>query len=183
MIRVTGGHLKGWSARSKHRSGLRPTSERVRMALFSVIGEGFIRGSRVLDLYSGTGIMGIEALSRGASAVDFVERHSGRCREIRVGLDGIGKRDQCRVYCSKVESALKKLGEQYDLVIADPPYSEEVWLWLPEELHNCDLLSTDAIFVAEHRRSTFMREQYQNLRRASCRRYGDTSISIYETLS
>ncbi|MCH7626588.1 MAG: RsmD family RNA methyltransferase, partial [Chloroflexi bacterium] len=106
-LRITGGELRGRRLKSAHGSGLRPTSERVRGAMFSIIGRDAVEGARVLDLYAGTGALGIEALSRGAAWADFVESGRGRCREIRDRLRELGLDDRSRVYAGRT---LKVLG-------------------------------------------------------------------------
>ena len=88
--RITGGSERGRRLRSTKGAGLRPTSERVRAAIFSTIGHDAVDGTRVLDLYAGTGALGIEALSRGAAWADFVEVDTRRCQDIRETLRQMG---------------------------------------------------------------------------------------------
>ena len=177
VTRISGGHLKGRSVKSKFGSGLRPTAEVVRGALFSIVGD--ITGTRVLDLYAGTGILGIEALSRGAESADFVEEHSGRCREVKASLREMGLDAQGRVHRAKVEAALRTLNGEYDLVFADPPYDVEPWPWLADEMQSRGLLTQSVLFVAEHRHRTVLAERYGSIRMTTSRRYGDTAISVY----
>ena len=178
VTRISGGQLRGRSVRSKYESGLRPTPERVRAALFSIVGD--VTDSKVLDLYAGTGILGMEALSRGAKSAEFVEEHAGRCREIKATLGEMGLDAQGLVYRSKVETALRTLKSEYDLVFADPPYDQKPWPWLPDGLQSLGLLAEGALFIAERRHNTVVAERYGNLGMTTDRRYGDTSISIYE---
>jgi len=178
-MRITGGSERGRRLRWGRGKGLRPTSERVRSAIFSMIGREAVEGVRVLDLYAGTGAMGIEALSRGASWADFVETHAGRCQNIRstlreMGLSGLG-----HVYRAKAERALGALPGGYGLVLIDPPYDQEPWAILMERL-NCDqMLGEGALVVAEHYQRYELAERYGRLVRATARRHGDTSVSIY----
>ena len=97
--RLTGGSERGRLIRASRSSGLRPTSERVRAAVFSMIGRGAVESMDALDLYAGSGAMGIEALSRGAGRVDFIERDTGRCRDIRANLEALGLGDRGQGTC------------------------------------------------------------------------------------
>ena len=177
--RISGGSERGRPIRSKWGSGLRPTSERVRAAMFSILGTGSMKGLRVLDLYAGTGILGIEALSRGASWADFVESHAGRCHDIRdnlrvIGLDGLGQ-----VHGGKVEKMLGLLTYGYDIVFIDPPYDMDPWDGILGRFGEGKLLNENARIVAEHYYKRDLPERTGRLVRSTVRRYGDTSISIY----
>jgi len=161
-------------------TGLRPTSERVRAAMFSILGRGSMEGLRVLDLYAGTGILGLEALSRGASWVDFVESHSGRCRDIRNNLRDIGHETRGEVHRARVENMLRELQDGYDLVFIDPPYAMDPWDGIFEGLGEGKALNENARVVAEHYFKRDLPERSGRLVRATVRRYGDSSISIYD---
>ena len=178
--RITGGRERGHKLRSAKATGLRPTSERTRAAIFSIIGREAIEDIRVLDLYAGTGALGIEALSRGAAQVDFVEVHHVRCREIRENLRAMGLADHGRVYRAKVERALSTLPGGYGLVLIDPPYDLDPWDLLMDRLNSGQLLKEFALVVAEHHYKRHLAERYGRLGRVTSRRHGDTSISIYK---
>ena len=177
--RITGGSERGRRLRSPKGKGLRPTSERVRAAIFSMIGREAVEGARVLDLYAGTGALGIEALSRGATWADFVESHPRRCQDIRDSLKEMSLETQGRVYRAKVERALDVLEGGYDLVLIDPPYDLDPWNNLMDQLDGGSLLRESALVIAEHHRDLQMAERYGRLTRSTSRRHGDTSISIY----
>ena len=178
-LRITGGELRGRRLRSARGGGIRPTSERVRGAIFSIVGRDAIQGARVLDLYAGTGALGIEALSRGADWADFVESGGVRCREIRDRLRELGVDDRSRVYTGKTLSVLGKLSVAYDLVFADPPYEMDEWDSVMSLLDARGLVSKEGQVVAEHRGGTDLAEGYGGLRLTTSRRYGDTAVSIY----
>ena len=120
VTRIAGGVLRGRRLRVARSKGLRPTSERVRAALFSILGAEAVEGARVLDLFAGTGALGMEALSRGAVRADFVEVHGGSCREIRRSLDELGLGETGRVRRGAVPRALDGLEGGYDLILAGP---------------------------------------------------------------
>ena len=137
-------------------------------------------GAQVLDLYAGTGALGIEALSRGALSVDFVESHPGRCQAIRQSLSELGMAQKGHVHKGKVEKAFGRLGQGYDLVFSDPPYDQDPWNSLMSMLAGNQMLREGGLVVAEHRRERQLAEAYGRLARVTGRRYGDTLISIYE---
>jgi 16S rRNA (guanine966-N2)-methyltransferase len=136
---------------------------------------------RVLDLYAGTGALGIEALSREASWADFVEVHAGRCKGIRDALRELGLDRQSHVYRARVEKALDLAGGGYGLVLIDPPYDLDPWDFLMDRLNSSVLVNDNALVVAEHRHKRQLAERYGRMVQITTRRYGDTAISIYQT--
>ena len=178
--RITGGKDRGRKLRSAKATGLRPTSERVRGAIFSMIGRNAVEGMRILDLYAGTGSLGIEALSRGASWADFVEAHAGRCQEMREALRELGFAAHSHVYRARVEKALDVVDGGYDLVLIDPPYDLDPWDVLMDLLNSSQLVTENALVVAEHRHQRQLAETYGRLVRAKSKRYGDTAVSVYK---
>ena len=180
-MRITGGTLKGRGLAATTKSAaLRPTSERVRGAIFSILGPQAVEEARVVDLYAGTGALGIEALSRGAVWVDFVEASSRLCHQIRENLSRLLLDSRGRVYRLKVERALDVLTNGYDLAFADPPYSMDDWNWLLERMGGGKLMCEHGVVVVEHRYDASLLPRYGQLARLTTRRYGDTAISMYE---
>lgn len=177
--RITGGSERGRLLRASRSPNLRPTSERVRGAVFSMIGPGAVESARVLDLYAGTGALGIEALSRGAGSVDFVESDAGRCREIRANLEALGLANRGKVHVGRVEKALARLDGPFGLVLMDPPYDADPWDGVMTRLGGEDMLEREAILVAEHSSRVELAPAYGGLVRARSRRYGDTAVSVY----
>ena len=177
-LRITGGELRGRRLKSAHGSGLRPTSERVRGAIVSIIGRDAVEGARVLDLYAGTGALGIEALSRGAAWADFVESGRDRCREIRDRLRELGLDDRGRVYASRTLKVLGTLSTAYDLVFADPPYESGELVNLLDELELPGLLADEATIVFEYRSNAEPVRPTGRFSRITDRKYGDTSVTI-----
>lgn len=177
--RISGGSKKGRRLRSSKRSGLRPTSEKVRSAIFSLIGNEGVEGARVLDLYAGTGALGIEALSRGAALVDFVERDASRCRDLRENVAGFGFGEKSRIIRGKVERTLTRLDGRYAIVLADPSYKDNPWETLMGRLQERNLLEDYAKVVAEHSHIQEISDHYAELEIWKRRRYGDTVVSIF----
>ena len=180
-MRITGGFHRGRKLRTPKAAGLRPTTERVRGAIFSILGQETCRGARVLDLYAGTGIMGIEALSRDASSADFVEVDGKLVRQIRDNLDDMSLSGKSRVYRAKVENVLGRLGGGYDLVFSDPPYRLDVWDQLMGAVGERGFVNEGGVVVLEYRFGTDVSETYGVLRQDMNRRYGDTAIAVYRT--
>mgnify|MGYP001173036498 CR=1 FL=1 len=177
QLRVIGGEAKGRRIRSLRNLGARPTTERVRSGLFSILESYGLEDRQALDLYSGTGSLGIEAISRGAKFVDFVESDPKRCSLIRNTLDELGFSDRGKVYCMKAESAVAKFRRNYDLILMDPPYTLG-------PVHGIlirvgDIVLDDGLVVVGHSKRHSLENCYQNMNISTERQYGDTVVSIY----
>ena len=146
-MRVITGSARG--RRLKELEGLetRPTTGKVKEALFSVI-QFDIEGRRVLDLFAGTGQLGIEALSRGAECAVFVERRRDALQVIRENLEACGMTDKARVVNGDAMSYLKS-GEKFDLIFLDPPYASGLLEQALEEIVRVDICRRHGIIVAE----------------------------------
>ncbi|HEY3971163.1 MAG TPA: 16S rRNA (guanine(966)-N(2))-methyltransferase RsmD [Solirubrobacteraceae bacterium] len=179
-MRVIAGHLGGRRLRAPRGRMTRPTSDRVREALFSMLGP--IDGTSVLDLFAGTGALGIEALSRGAAKALFVEREGTAVAALRGNLAGLGLAEsQVQVMVGDALAALRsarEAGETYDLVFVDPPYGQlreferELSALLPA------VLASGARVVVESDRRAPAELPLAVARR---KRYGDTTITIHST--
>ena len=178
-LRITGGVHRGRRLRMPRGAELRPTADRVRSAVFSILGAQALRQAQVLDLYAGSGALGLEALSRGAAYALFIEADARRCRSIREALAALALTAQAGVRNGRVERILDALAGKYGLVFADPPYAQSDWQPLMRRLNRSGLLADDALVVAEHRRDTELADEYGALALQTRRRYGDTAISIY----
>jgi 16S rRNA (guanine(966)-N(2))-methyltransferase RsmD len=174
-MRVIAGELGGRRLRAPRGAAPRPTSERVREALFSMLGE--LAGARVLDLFAGSGALGIEALSRGAAHATFVERAAPALAALRANIASLGLEDRATVRAGDAVSALRGAGP-YDLVFLDPPYATAEAL--AGELSRAlpAVLAPGARVVSESDRRT---PAAIALPLARERRYGDTLIRIHET--
>jgi 16S rRNA (guanine966-N2)-methyltransferase len=174
-VRVVAGRLGGRRLAAPAGAGTRPTSDRVREALFSALGE--VGGARVLDLFAGSGALGIEALSRGAAEATFVERSAPALRALRSNLEALELRAE--VHRADARGFLRnasRAGDTYDLVFLDPPYREAARL--ASELDVAAVLAPGGRVVAEsHRRAPLAID----LPLAFERRYGDTLIRIHGT--
>ena len=130
LIRVVGGELRGRRLRVPDR-GVRPTSERAREAVFDILGPARVQGSRVLDLYAGSGALGIEALSRGATFADFAEGNRAVARSLEENLGTLKLAARSRVHVTDLDRAVLPAAGPWDIVFLDPPYDGDAgarWL-------------------------------------------------------
>ena len=177
--RITGGKLKGMVLSSSKSETLRPTLQMVRLAICSMFGNNRFNNINMLDLYSGTGILGIEALSRGAKWVDFVEKNRLQCRNITSALLKFGFEDKSKVYCSDVERFITGIKSKYSLVTMDPPYADDCWGRVMPLVASGEFIDQGSVVVAEHGRGNKPDSNYGGLIRTSAKQYGDSYISIY----
>ena len=179
-MRVTGGTAKGQQLKMPQSQLVRPTTDRVREAIFSVLASLTNGWSYVLDLYAGSGALGIEALSRNAEWVDFVDQEPRCCATIKQNLDKVGFLQKAHVYCCKVAKALTFLKENYDVVFMDPPYSDKNTGNTMTQLANSELLSDKSLLVVSHASRSPLQQNYDGLNIIKEKIYGDTCISIYQ---
>jgi 16S rRNA (guanine966-N2)-methyltransferase len=178
-MRVIAGSAKGHHLIGPDRRLTRPATDLVRGALFSIL-EGLASDwSLVLDLYSGTGAMGIEALSRGSGWADFVDRQRRCCDIIKQNLTNTRLNDRARVYCIEVEKAISILDKEYDIIIMDPPYRNEIIGGTISKLANSKLVGAETIVVVTHSPHLSLEPQYPPLTLIKERRHGDSVIALY----
>jgi 16S rRNA (guanine966-N2)-methyltransferase len=179
-MRIIAGAFKGRRlAPVKGRT--RPTAAKVREAVFSILGPA-VHGVRVLDLFAGTGALGIEALSRGAATAIFVEDHPEALKVLRRNLAALGLTDRTTVWPLPVATAVKKLagrGERFGLAFLDPPYGGGDSAAALSVLASLNLLAPGARVVVEHSRRESLPEVCGALTRLEVRRYGDTQVAFY----
>ncbi len=222
-MRVIAGEARGHPLKGPPKgprgSGTRPTSDKVKGAIFSMLEAIMVSGvgptgdqlaeieqaavegqaepgeeaaeadaspdvwagRRIVDLYAGTGALGIEALSRGAAHVDFADASPACQRLIRDNLRGTGLAERGRVLGGSLPAALERSGElgPYDLALLDPPYGDPSLERTLSTLDELDLLASEALVVVEHSRRGEPAEEIGRLRLIRRRRHGDTEISIY----
>lgn len=177
-MRVIAGKYRSRALEAPAGMATRPTSDRLRETLFNVLAPR-MEGARFLDLYAGSGAVGIEALSRGAASVVCVERAQPALKALKVNLERLGIRAGVKVHAGSVASYLKRAGEaRFDVVFLDPPYDAgpeyETALGLAG-----GLLAEDGLVVAEHRRKDKLEEAYGVLKRTRLLEQGDAALSFY----
>jgi 16S rRNA (guanine966-N2)-methyltransferase len=174
-VRVVGGRFGGRTLVAPRGRGTRPTPERVREALFSILAG--VEGARVLDLFAGSGALGIEALSRGAEQLTLVDSSAAACAAIRRNLDSLGAEAELhRQRALPFLRAAQSRGRQYDLVLLDPPYRQAPGLGPELTAALGPVLSPGARVVTESDRRAPLELELDLLDE---RRYGDTLIRIH----
>ena len=158
---------------------VRPTTSLTREAIFSMLESCGCRCEIVLDLFAGTGALGIEALSRGADWCDFVDRNHNCCSVIRQNLATTGFADLAGVYCMAASRTTEALERKYDVIFLDPPYDEPSTDRLLSALSTSRLLAQDAVVVVSHGDRHSLSDTHGPLAVWKKRRYGDSHISIY----
>lgn len=178
-IRIIAGRFGGRRLQSRRAPGLRPTTDRVRESIFNILMSRFdFDQARVLDLFAGTGALGIEAISRGAVHCDFVEKNRGTAEVIGANLDLLGLRDSARVLVGDVIDMVATTSDRYDLILADPPYASTVFDALAGIIAARGLLVPRGLFVLEH--PGHMRPSApEGLESIAERSFGDTGIAVY----
>jgi len=179
-MRVIAGKVKGHHLKLAHSKRLRPTSDMVKEAIFSTLDSMRIDYGRVLDLYAGTGALGIEALSRGAEWADFVEKDVNFCGIIRDNLNHTKFEQQSHVYCSTANKALSFLKEPYMLVLMDPPYADPKASRMLQTLADSPIVGEGTTIVAEHAGQKLLESAYGCFNQIKNIDHGDTSVSIYQ---
>jgi 16S rRNA (guanine966-N2)-methyltransferase len=177
-MRVVAGQFRGRQLKSPTWEGLRPTSDRLRETLFNILGPS-IRGAQVLDGYAGTGAIGIEALSRGAAAVTFVERDPRAVTLIEANLATLGATGV--IMRAGLADAVTRLGGQvFDLIILDPPYADTA---AAEALDAAHALASDGTrIVVEHATRHAPPAEHSGFRLTRTVKAGDSALSFYEPL-
>ena len=174
MLRVVAGQHRGRRLRTPPGRGTRPTSDRVREALFSILGP--VEGMRVLDLFAGSGALGIEALSRGAASATFVESDRRAAAAIRANLDAVGESAEIAARDALAWLRSPPPGTAFELVMLDPPYDSAPRLAAPLSELLPAVLTEGATVVSESDKRTPLN---LDLPLADERVYGDTRIAIH----
>jgi 16S rRNA (guanine966-N2)-methyltransferase len=182
-MRIIAGRYRSRTLEAPAGLGTRPTSDRLRETLFNVLAPR-IEGARFLDLYAGSGAVGLEALSRGAARVEFVERAPAALAVLRKNLERLGLTEGFRIHGAGVGSVLRKmkLGTAFDVVFLDPPYDAAAEYAATLGLLGGDaksLLAVGALMIAEHRRKEKLDDQYGLLGRTRMLEQGDAALSFY----
>ncbi|WP_457679234.1 16S rRNA (guanine(966)-N(2))-methyltransferase RsmD [Thermovibrio sp.] len=183
-MRVVGGKYRGRRIKSMPKRQdtklLRPTTDRVKESVFSIL-NNYLEGVNFLDLFAGTGAVGIEALSRGARKVVFVENDKRFCNLIRENLKSLGlPKEKYEIICGDFVDALKKLGkrgEVFDFIYADPPYEKGYYTKVVNLVRKFNLLDRDGLLILEEpKKNQFIPQDDKWL--VEKRNYGTTTVSF-----
>ncbi len=181
MMRISAGEHRGRRLQGVKGTKTRPTSDILRQALFNVLGSR-IHGARVLDLFAGTGAVGLDALSRGAARATFVERDRKALASLRANLAALNLLAQAGVLAGDVLQALTRLrasGETFDCIFVDPPYTGDLAVRCIEILADGALLSDNGALLVQAFHKTLLPERVGVLRRTWGRRYGESRLTFY----
>jgi 16S rRNA (guanine966-N2)-methyltransferase len=179
-MRIISGTCRGKKLSPLPGRDIRPTSDRVRESIFNIIRDS-VSGARVLDLFAGTGALGIEALSRGASMTAFVDISPSACRIIQANCDMCRVSDRARVICHDLSVSLPRgLGERpFDLVFLDPPYGRGLIETTLNQPYFNEIITQDTLLVAEHGALETPFSTISGLDIRDQRKYGKTRITFF----
>lgn len=179
-MRVIAGSAKGRHLKSVIGKNTRPTTDKVKEALFSMI-QSYLDGGIVLDLYAGTGGLGIEALSRGMTQAIFVDRDKNSIAIVKENIKICGFENLTETYINDANRALKTLGKRgmrFDLIFLDPPYNKENYLELISFISENKLISDNGIIVVEHDVNYCLPDNIENFIIVKHSKYGSIGITI-----
>src|SRR3984957_12323002 len=185
-MRVIAGIYRSRILKSFKGLALRPTSDRLRETLFNVLGLG-IQDSRFLDVFAGTGAVGIEALSRGADYVSFIENHAPSAALIRKNLEALKVHSGVTVICADALRGFDTLAAKvsagdlaYAYILVDPPYAATAdYSRVLQKIGGSSLLAQRGIVIVEHRKTFDLPESFNTLKRVRLLRQGDPALSFY----
>lgn len=182
-MRIISGKYKGHALVSFSASHIRPTTDRVKESLFN-IWQSDIEGARVLDLFSGTGSLGIEALSRGAKSVHFVDAHPKSIQILRQNIEKLKINEDHKIQTGDVFQFLKKYKEEpFDLIFIDPPFTEAIADQVMGAVSRSSSFHSTTKIAIESGRREKIGEDYKTLARYDVRQFGDKSLSLFSAPS
>ena len=177
-MRVIAGTARGAVLKTPDGLTTRPTADRVKEAMFSII-QFDLPGANVLDLFGGTGQLGIEALSRGANSATFVDESSVACRLIKENLKKTGFISSSEVICSDYLAYLKRSNKKFDIILLDPPYAELFLENAIKMITEIDILQSGGIIVTERPVEKPLSLLFDGFTRSRDYKYGNTLLTIY----
>lgn len=184
-MKIIGGEFRGRKLKTLKSVKMRPTPMRVKEALFNILGNRVV-GSSFLDLYAGSGQMGIEALSRGAKEVIFVDNHSSALRLIHTNLGFLYSGKGLKIPRNNVLRAIGNLSREkkrFDIIFLDPPYKSDLVRNTLQVLAKSDILKTTTLVIAEHHKFLALDKEIGSLERVRQERYGDTVLTFYQKVN
>ncbi len=179
-MRVIAGKAKGHQLKVPKGTYVRPATDLVRGAIFSILETTASNWAQVLDLFAGSGALGIEALSRGAGWLDFVEHEPRCCDIIKQNLEKTKLAAQAHIYCCSVAKALSFLDKEYNIILMDPPYSNSSIGNLIAQLADSRLVGATTTVVVTHSPHLPLNSTYGTLHLTKERRHGDSCIAVYQ---
>ncbi|SDN24463.1 16S rRNA (guanine(966)-N(2))-methyltransferase RsmD [Alkalicoccus daliensis] len=181
-MRIISGTKKGMAVKAVPGKTTRPTTDKVRESLFHIIGPYF-EGGEMLDLYGGSGVVGLEAISRGFSKVVFVDKDPKAVKIINENVEALGFRLQTEVYRNDAGRALKAVvrkEKKFDFIFLDPPYEKQKINLELDLIDEAALLKKNGIIVAEHKKEIELNDSFKNFSLWRSEVYGITKMSIFK---
>jgi 16S rRNA (guanine966-N2)-methyltransferase len=181
-LRIIAGRFKGRKLRSVPGTKTRPTASRIREAIFNILA-GQVRGARVLDLFAGTGAFGVEALSRGAESVFFIDIDSDSIAVLKDNIKSISLENHTRILKwdpTKNLNCLRSWRPAFNLVFMDPPYNKNLIAATLQNLHNSESMESGTRIVLEHSRQEPIPKDKKPFILLDQRRYGKTLVSFFK---
>jgi len=178
MLKIIAGEYRGRVLKTPEGKQVRPSSGLLRGVIFNVLGD-LVAGKKVLDIYAGSGALGIEALSRGADEVTLVEADRATAGLIRLNLEMLKIQNMARVVIHDALEFMAASGGHYDIVLADPPYLANVSSQILDVVSKHGLLAPGGILVIQHHRAEKIDAQTQGLALWKCKKHGKSSVEFY----
>ncbi|MDD2251582.1 MAG: 16S rRNA (guanine(966)-N(2))-methyltransferase RsmD [Dehalococcoidales bacterium] len=178
-MRIISGIAKGRPIKMPKRTPTRPATELVRGAIFSSLANMDASSELVLDLFSGSGSLGLEALSRGAGWVDFVDRDKRCCAIIKENLASMDFAQQARVYCLNVQRAIDLVNKEYNLILMDPPYPSTEIDSILQQLANSSLVGCGTVLCTTHSSRRPLKQAYSSMKMFKELRHGDSTAAFF----
>jgi len=177
-MRITGGDKKGCILISPKNNKIRPSSDHIREVIFNIIGHN-LSNKKVLDLFAGTGALGLEALSRGAEYVCFVDKSIESLNIIKRNLEITGYKNRASLIRKDLSKSFLKFKKRFDIVFIDPPYDSGLLAKIFNTLPVKDILEEKAVIVARSSKREVIPVYINYMRLKDLRHYGDTRLWIY----
>lgn len=180
-MKVISGLLKGRNLFGYNIDGTRPTMDRVKESLFATI-QDYLKGSIVLDLFAGSGQLGIEAISGGAKHCYFIDNNQEAINTIKNNIQNLNIKDKSTIILSDWKKSLNTFSNQnikFDIIFIDPPYDYDVYEKILEKVITLDVLNDNGLIILEHSNLNF-KDKYSHLTLYKEKKYGNKSVNIYK---
>lgn len=180
-MRIIAGTAKGRIIKTRKGLETRPTLESVKESLFSII-HPYIENSNFLDLFSGSGSIGLEALSRGAKKAIMIEKDAEALKYIIENINTLGFENSCRAYKNDVISAIEILGrknEKFDIIFMDPPYKDEYCKKVLKAISKAKILNEDGLIICEHHLFENLEDELYDFKKSDERKYNKKVMTFY----
>ncbi|NCU32668.1 MAG: 16S rRNA (guanine(966)-N(2))-methyltransferase RsmD, partial [Candidatus Moranbacteria bacterium] len=181
-MRIITGKLRGRKLKSPKNFDIRPTSDRVKEAVFSILDPFMSENAVLVDLFCGTGNLGLEAISRGAKTVYFSDSSRESIALAKENIITCGVSDQAVILAGDFKQNINRIGEKVDIVLLDPPYSSGFLLQSLQAIDEFNILKDDGIVLCEHSSKENLPENIGSLHFFKTRRYGSMSVTLYQKM-